>query len=518
MAKRQAPKSVRRAPAQISASAVSVKSPSRAVSGTAFGSSRMLGVRASYEAAGTKKRGQEKFAHARGESLRYLIGKDQPTIIKRCRYEIRNNPIANAIVEFIVGTTVGTGLRPRIADPELLALWNDWIDECDADDMGDFYALQALAMREIVATGEVFVRLRPRRALDGLPVPLQVQLLPSEFVPLKDDANAGIVSGVKFRGPGQRSAYLFHETHPGDGSTGFATEPKEIPADRIAHVMQVREAGQVRGEPWLVRSIIRLHELDEYEDAELVKKNFSARITAFFKRKSQSDANAGLLIDPETEIDEAEEMEVIESANPGDAMVLPDDYDVEFAPTHQAGSEFSAFVRQILSEACVGLAPIDLIMDGDLPERSQQLTLAKYEILVEQRRKMLIHKFCRPVWRAFLEAAVASGAWKGDPASVYRVKWTGTPLPKIRRHQEAQADVTELRSGAMTFAELVERRGHDYADHIEQLAKEAADRDRLGLTLDGDPRRTAKSGAAQSEKTDSKEEPEDGDPQDTEQD
>ncbi len=493
MAKKQAPRSVRMAKASTSSTALSTthRAPKLYTS-----NDRMLGIRASYAAAGNAKRGQLKFAHARGESIKYLLGKDLETIRKRCRYEIRNNPIANAIVEFIVGTTVGVGLRPRISDPELLKLWNEWVEVADADEMGDFYSLQALAMREIVAAGEVFGRIRPRRSTDGLPVPLQVQLLPSEFVPLKDVEQDNIVSGVKFRGPGQRSAYLFHPVHPGDGKATANTDFKEVPADRVCHAMQVREAGQVRGEPWLVRSIIRLHELDEYEDAELVKKNFSARITAFFKRKSQVDSGAAMMLGDD-DVGEAEEAEVIPSIIAGDNMALPDDVDVEFAPTHDSGSTFPEFVRQVLSEACVGLAPVDLILDRDIPERSQQLILAKYEIAVEQRRKMLIHKFCRPTWRAFLDAAVASGAWKGNPADFYSVKWTGQPLPKIRRHQEANADVTELRSGAMTFAELVEKRGHDYADHIEQLAREAADRDRLGLVLDGDARMTAGSGAIQ---------------------
>ena len=40
----------------------------------------------------------------------------------------------------------------------------------------DFYGLQAMVAREMFVAGECFVRMRPRRAEDGLLVPLQMQL------------------------------------------------------------------------------------------------------------------------------------------------------------------------------------------------------------------------------------------------------------------------------------------------------------------------------------------------------
>ena len=50
-------------------------------------------------------------------------------------------------------------------------LWLAWTDEADAEGLTDFYGLQRRAAREVFLAGEVFVRIRPRRAEDGLTVP-----------------------------------------------------------------------------------------------------------------------------------------------------------------------------------------------------------------------------------------------------------------------------------------------------------------------------------------------------------
>lgn len=292
-----------------------------------------------------------------------------------------------------------------------------------------------------------------------------------------------------------------HRRHPGDcAAAGAYGDYQTVAADRIAHMFRKVEAGQVRGEPWLVRSIVRLHELDEYADSELLKKNFASRLSLILKKTGGPASSAMLGPDDEPE---AEEAEVIPSLRPGDNMVLPEGYDVEIPRAHESGAEYPIYIRQILREACAGLAPVELVLDDmQSPERALQLSLAKYSVMIKARRKMLERGFLKPVLWEFLQAAVRSGRWKpgvGETLdSIYRdTQWVGEPLPNIRPLQQAQADTERMRNGTMTHAQAVEQYGHDYATHLDQLAREAADRDARGLVLDGDPRRTAGSGAVQ---------------------
>lgn len=62
-------------------------------------------------------------------------------------------------------------------------------------------------------SGECFVRIRPRRISDGLSVPLQLQLIESEQLPLSKNEVARngneIRSGIEFNRIGQRVACRF---------------------------------------------------------------------------------------------------------------------------------------------------------------------------------------------------------------------------------------------------------------------------------------------------------------------
>ena len=60
----------------------------------------------------------------------------------------------------------------------------------DADGLTDFAGLQALIVRSLVESGEVLVRLRERRVEDGLPVPLQLQVLEADHLDSSQDRGA----------------------------------------------------------------------------------------------------------------------------------------------------------------------------------------------------------------------------------------------------------------------------------------------------------------------------------------
>ena len=84
-----------------------------------------------------------------------------------------------------------------------------------------------------------------------------------------------IIGGIEIDGIGRRTAYYLFPEHPG---SGFATVPPSarIPAEDILHVFRAGRPGQVRGTTWLAPVITRFKELDEYEDAALVKQKIAA--------------------------------------------------------------------------------------------------------------------------------------------------------------------------------------------------------------------------------------------------
>jgi len=203
---------------------------------------------------------------------------------------VRNNPHAAKAVAVPVNNIIGSGLMPCAAsgnntlDRKVATLFERWTAECEADGQLDFYGLQTLICREMVEAGEVLVRRRLRRSSDGLPVPLQLQVLEADFLDATKSGalDAGrLVQGVEFNPVGKRRAYWLHAEHPGDayGAMQNGLQSRPVPATVIAHVYE-KQRTQARGVPWGAAVIRSLRDLDDYEVAELVRKKTEACVTA----------------------------------------------------------------------------------------------------------------------------------------------------------------------------------------------------------------------------------------------
>ena len=144
----------------------------------------------------------------------------------------------------------------------------------DADGLTDFSGLQALIVRSLVESGEVLVRLRERRVDDGLPVPLQLQVLEGDHLDsakteeLRD--GGFVLQGIEFDRLGRRRAYWLFPTHPGDGRGALVSH--RVPATRVLHLFERLRPGQVRGVPWFAPVMLKLRDLDAYDEAELVRR------------------------------------------------------------------------------------------------------------------------------------------------------------------------------------------------------------------------------------------------------
>jgi capsid protein len=130
-----------------------------------------------------------------------LVASTGRDMLARGRWLARNNGYANNAVEAWAGNVVGAGITPsfqvrnKALKQRLVRKWSEWVDEADAEGITDFYGLQRRAAREMFIAGEVFFRFYTRREGDGA-VPLQMQLLPSEMLPI---SKTEMISGGAIR-------------------------------------------------------------------------------------------------------------------------------------------------------------------------------------------------------------------------------------------------------------------------------------------------------------------------------
>ncbi|OIQ06308.1 MAG: phage portal protein, partial [Rhodobacteraceae bacterium CG2_30_10_405] len=403
---------------------------------------------------------------------------------------VTNGYAANACEAF-ASNLVGDGIKPSslIEDAGLRdrvqRLWLAWTDEADADGLTDFYGLQAMVAREMFVAGECFVRLRPRRAEDGLLVPIQLQLLQSEMLPFdKTEAAANgnrIRCGIEFDAIGRRVAYHFRRRHPGDSTDqGMITpETVRIPAEDVLHIYRPIDAGQIRGLPHVAPAMVRLFLLDQYDDAELDRKKTAAMFAGFITKTAPEEQLMG-------EIEATDDSGATVSLEPGTLQVLLPGEDVKFSSPADVGGGYEAFqYRTLLSvSASVGL-PYHLVT-GDVRQAnysSLRAELVEFRRRVEQlQHGVIAHQLCRPVWARWLETAVLSGAldlpdFARSSARYRPVNWIPPRWDWVDPLKDIQAQVLAMEAGIISRRKVVEATGYD----VEEIDREnAADAKRVG--------------------------------------
>ena len=430
---------------------------------------------------------------------------------------VRRNAWAQSALEAFVANAVGTGIKPQSLAPDdafrasVQTLWRDWTDDADAAGQTDFYGLQALACRAMLEGGECLIRLRPRREEDGLAVPLQLQVLEPEHLPMHlntDLPNGNVVrSGIEFDGLGRRVAYHLYRAHPDDGrlapmSGQGGLDTVRVDAREIAHLYRVLRPGQIRGEPWLSRALVKLNELDQYDDAELVRKKTAAMFAGFVTRQNPEDSLLG-----EGHADDAGV--AIASLEPGTLQILEPGEDIKFSDPADVGSSYSEFLRTQFRAVAAAVGITYEQLTGDLTGVNYSSIRAG---MLEFRRRcemvqhaVLVHQMCRPIWGAWMKQAVLSGALdapgfaRGGMArrrQYLSVKWIPQGWQWVDPEKEYKAMLLAIRAGLMSRSEAISANGYDAEDIDREIAADNARADDLGLIFDSDPRYTSKDGGA----------------------
>jgi len=420
-----------------------------------------------------------------------LIAASGPDITARARWLVRNNGYAVNAVESWAANTVGDGIKPisKIADAarkeELQRLWLAWTDEADAEGLTDFYGLQRRAAREVFLAGEVFFRFRPRREGDGLSVPVQLQMLPAEMLPLEQTgvsaAGNPIRQGIEFDRIGRRVAYHFFRRHPGDSTDpGLAGEIVRVPAAEVIHVIDLVEGGQLRGVSKLAPAIVKLFLLDQYDDAELDRKKVAAMYAMFVTSPAPENPLA-----PDDE-DGPDGVEI----SPGQIVRLDPGEDVTIGQPADSGGTYEPFQYRTLLQISAALGiPYPYIANDMVKGNFSNSRLA----LIEFRRRVsawqhsvMVFQMCRPVWARFMDVAVLAGVlrlpgYDRRRAEYLACNWLPTKWDWVDPLKDANAEIAQIEAGLKSRTQAIAERGYDAEQVDAEIARERDREKRLGL-------------------------------------
>ncbi|MCX6632308.1 MAG: phage portal protein [Candidatus Solibacter sp.] len=444
-------------------------------------------------------------------------------LVARSRDMARKDGWAAKAIDEWVCNAIGNGIKPQSLHPtqatkeKIQKLWSQFAGECDASGTTDIYGFEALAFRSMVEGGECFVRKHVRPIEAGLAVPLQLQLMETEQLPFylarptPDTPRGNVVrASIEFDPDGRRTAYYFYREHPGERLLFPAgMDLLRIPAGEVMHLFRPMRPGQLRGIPWLANALVRLWELDQYDDAELLRKKFAAMMMAFITRQNPEDpffgneqtsaqatSAGGATPDSEPGVQVAQ-------LEAGTMMDLEPGEDVKFTEPADVGGNYEAFERQTLLRIGAGLGlPYDMLT-GDLSQTSYSSIRAgilSFRRLCEQiQYGVFVFQFCRPTWQAFIEAAVLAGQldardYQANRLDYLAVEWHTPKWAWVDPEKDVKGEIMAIRAGLKSRSMSINEAGMDEEDVDRQIARDNERADELGLVLDSDPRNTAPPG------------------------
>ena len=438
---------------------------------------------------------------------------DLPTLRARCRDLERNSSFGRRIYQAIENNVLGSegikfqakilnldGTFDTMATDIIEGGFSEWGTAKNCAVSGDltWRAIQKLVLRSQSRDGGFLIRkIKGAQAGNRFNFALQPIEIDHLDIQYNDQfANGNVVRmGVEFSQYNRVVAYWLLSRHPGDWFTphylrgpGAADYRMRIDASEIIHYFNRERATQSVGVPDLSACLQLLHNLDEYSKAELIAARASAAKGGYFT------STAGDEFPGQIENENTSRQATLSKFEPGSFDELPPGMEFkEYNPTHP-NQVFPEYVRAMLRELAAGSGFSYMTITGDLSEAnysSMRSGALQEQENFKMRQTHLIENFCIPVFEAWLEMALLSGALNPLPFSKFakfnRPLFHGRGWPWVDPAKDANARLIAINGGLETRASLLAQDGRDFEETLKQLAYEKKTADAYGLTFAKDP-------------------------------
>lgn len=407
------------------------------------------------------------------------------------RVMVRNIVGANGVTVEPMPRRVDGSVHNEFAD-QITRLYKAWSRAPEVTRVRDWAMVQRDVCRAWLRDGEEFTQLLPGQInglTHGTPVPLSLELLEADLVPMEyDDLGRNVRQGIQCNAWGAPTIYHVYKANPLDGFAWpyAGGELKQVPASRMLHVALRDRLQQRRGITLFAAVINRLEDLKEISDYEIAAAKLAACLTAVIKRDpamadpvSSETSGQGrdlMRIEPGMVFDGAqagEEIQVVDSKRPNSGIAPFIDWNMRGVAAGIDGS-YSSISRDY---------------NGTYSAQRQELVEVweSYRAL----RGDFVGYFVRPVYEQLINVALAAGLLKVpadlDPFTLFDADYRGPAMPWIQPVQEANAELINVRAGFKSLTQVVRERGGSPWDVLEQLEEERRVAAEKNLVLESDP-------------------------------
>ena len=466
------------------------------------------------------------------------INRNNMTLRQRARLLYMSSPVATSAINTNRTKVVGTGLTLKATvDRDVLGLtpeaakewqrrteaefrlWANKRENCDALGLNNFMAIQQLALKSWLVSGDVFVLLKRVEATPLNPYTLRLHVVEADRVSTPTDFGGGLSA----------SGYLdasVPEDKPGAGNrvydgvevddhglvvayyvcNGYPMEFQHLPlkwdrvlarGDRtgIPNILQVMDSerpDQYRGVNYLAQIIEPLLQLRRYTESELMAALIQSFFTAWIETEASpleipiNEVGAGDIDGMPAGAGTEENLSHSENEHemgPGTVLHLEPGEKVQFGNPNIPTAGFDTFTRSLCRQMGAALElPYDVLVKefNSSYSASRGALLEAWEA-VKMRRAWFVDDLCQPVYRAWLAEAVALGRIKApgffdDPLlreAWCGARWIGPVQGSLDPLKEAKADILLIDRGIKTHEQVTrERGGGDWSENMEELARE----------------------------------------------
>lgn len=436
---------------------------------------------------------------------------------------IQNSGWIDGGVQKAVRAIMGAGLRLNaMPDPVALGVtpaaaavlardferrWDAYARDaamCDAAGRQTLAQMMSAALRQWFGSGEIVATL-PYISRAGATGP-KVRLIPSHrLMADRTDVAAGVVQGVRLDADGWPTAYWFRlPARTMTDTESVVAARDDVGRAQVVHVFDGL-AGQVRGITPLVSSLHVTRAFDELAGATLT----AALVQAIFAATIESQApTADVLTAFQSPGEQGLGGNIEDYLSARSGWYRGADVDIgrhgkiahlfvgEKMTLHRSehpNDTYEAFARMLLREIAAGLGITYEMLTGDYTGAtysSVRMSTAEAWLTTLYRRDNIAAAFLNPIYSNFLEDEIEAGRlaipggldrYIGARSAIARCSWRGPAKPQADDAKAAAAHTAWYKLGAITLEQICADLGQDWEDVAEQLAREKAKREELGI-------------------------------------
>ena len=278
-----------------------------------------------------------------------------------------------------------------------------------------------------------------------------------------------------------------------------STELVRVPAEYVLHLFRPLRPGQLRGQPWLTQVLIKLYELDQYDDAELVRKKTAAMFAGFVTKNAPEDQlvgerRPGCQTAPRSPAWSRARCRCCCPARTSRFRVPAD-----------VGASYETFMRVQLRSIAAGMGITYEQLTGDLTGvnySSIRAGLLEFRRRCEQfQHQVIVFQMCRPIWRRVDHRCRSERRARGGPRTSPEYSRRSGFRPGfawVDPLKDIKAQVMAVRAGFKSRAEVVSEQGYDAEAIDREIAADNARADALGLAYESDPRKESNDAVSES--------------------